>query len=247
VNYNKFTYTYNANNNMISELQQNWNSSAWVNSYYDTCTYDANNNLISEFWQSWNVSNWMNYQKLTYIYDGNNNQTSFLFQTWGGSIWVNYYQFTYTYDANNNRTSEFEQSWKNGNWVNFYKDTKTYDANDFTKNNSYKYWNNVGIEVIIGDSDYYYYHTVLGINDLKLQDGNITVYPNPTCGKFTISSDKPINSVEIYNLLGERIYSDFTFNRQISKEIDLSDRCQGVYAIKIYNGKGIYNCKIVVQ
>ena len=51
-----------------------------------------------------------------------------------------------------------------------------------------------------------------------IQEGNITVYPNPSSGKFTISSNNIISSIEIYNLLGEQIYSDFTNNRQTSKE-----------------------------
>jgi hypothetical protein len=121
-----------------------------------------------------------------------------------------------------------------------------YDANNFLKSNSFKDWNLDGT-ITYGDSTYYYFHTVLGINGLKLQDACITVYPNPTSGKFTISSKNNISSMEIYNLLGELIDSDFNINGKTSNEIDLSSHCKGIYILNIYSGGKIYNCKIVVQ
>ena len=75
----------------------------------------------------------------------------------------------------------------------------------------------------------------------------ITVYPNPSSGKFTISSKSAISSVEVYNLLGELVYSDCKFSGQKSIELDLSNRSKGVYVIRIFIGKEIYNTKLVIQ
>ena len=84
-----------------------------------------------------------------------------------------------------------------------------------------------------------------GMDDLKKGIFNITVYPNPASGKFTIISNNTISSVEIYTLLGERIYSNLKFNQKIS--IDLSDHCKGIYVIKINSGTKSYNRKIIIQ
>jgi YD repeat-containing protein len=89
-------------------LYQTWNGSAWVNSYQNTYTYDANNNLTSELDQDWNGSAWENSSQYIYTYDANNNLTSELWQDWNGSAWVNSSQYIYTYDANNNLTSEMK-------------------------------------------------------------------------------------------------------------------------------------------
>ncbi|MFA4853586.1 MAG: T9SS type A sorting domain-containing protein [Bacteroidales bacterium] len=276
-NYEQYIITYDANNNMTSRLNQSWNGSAWVNNWQHTYTYDANNNLTSELFQSWNGSAWENSCQYTYTYDANNNRTSRLRQNWNGSAWVNNWQNTYTYDANNNMTSEFDQYWNgstwedssqdtytydasnnltsefdqywNGSaWVNSLQCTYTYDVNNFLESESYKFWNGAGTEVTDGDSTYYYFHTVVvGINDLIVREGSITVYPNPSAdGKFTISSNSTISSIEIYNVLGEKIYS-----KQINSEkadIDLSKQANGIYFYQIKNEKKILKTgKIIIE
>jgi hypothetical protein len=247
VNTYHYTYTYDINNNQTSELDQNWNGSAWVNTEQYTYTYDVNNKRISGLDQSWNDSVWVNSTQSNYTYDANNNLTNILYQGWNGSVWVISSQDIYTYDANNNQTSQLCQILFNGAWVNLYQELTAHDANNFLKSDSFKDWNILNNVVTDGDSTYYYYHTVLGINDLKMQDACITVYPNPTSGKFTISSKNNISSMEIYNLLGELIDSDFNINGKTSNEIDLSSHCKGIYILNIYSGGKIYNCKIVVQ
>jgi len=273
-NYKQYSYTYDASNNLINSIWQNWNGSAWVNYRHNAYAYDANNNLISELNQYWNSSAWENAEQYSYIYDANNNMTSRLYQTWNGviwedsykntytydanynlksdlsqtwngSIWVNSGQYTYIYDANNNITSELDQSWDGSAWVNYMKYTHTYDANNFTKSFSFKYWNSTGTQITSGDSSYYYFHKVLGINDLVVSDANITIYPNPGYGKFTISSNSSISTIEIYNLLGERIYSDYNLSRQAS--IELSSPCSGVYIAIINAGTRSYSRKIIVN
>jgi len=201
--------------------------------------------MTSRLYQTWNGVIWEDSYKNTYTYDANYNLKSDLSQTWNGSIWVNSGQYTYIYDANNNITSELDQSWDGSAWVNYMKYTHTYDANNFTKSFSFKYWNSTGTQITSGDSSYYYFHKVLGINDLVVSDANITIYPNPGYGKFTISSNSSISTIEIYNLLGERIYSDYNLSRQAS--IELSSPCSGVYIAIINAGTRSYSRKIIVN
>jgi hypothetical protein len=266
----KGTYTYNANNHITNSLSQYWNGSIWVNDSQDIYTLDANNYTTSILFQNWNSNDWINDSQYIYFRDANNNLTSSLYQIWNGSIWVNDSQgiytiegvlfqlwngsdwvndsqYIYTFDANNNLTSELNQNWNGTAWVNFYQDTFTYDANNFEISYSNKYWNYDGTIVEGGDSTYIYFHTVLGIEDLIMPDASIIIYPNPCSGRFTISSTRTINSIEIYNLLGELIRFNFTFNQQTLTEIDLTNEPKGIYFAKMNVGTKVYTRKIIVQ
>lgn len=247
VNSGKHTYSYDANNNMTSELHQRWNGSDWVNSDQDTFTYDANNNLTSDLMQDWDDGSWENSMQYTYTYDAKNNLTKELDQSWNGSDWENYEQSTITYDANNNQTSQLYQSWNGSNWVNVWQYEGAYDANNFEKSHTYKNWNAAGTKIESGDSSYSFYHTVLGINGLMAQNGNLTVYPNPASTQITIEiCALPTQSqLSISNLNGQQLIT-----RQITSpktQVDISSLPSGVYFVRLTSDKTVATGKIIKQ
>jgi hypothetical protein len=80
----------------------------------------------------------------------------------------------------------------------------------------------------------------------------INIYPNPTNGKFTIQianrHQQTANStIEIYNVLGEKLYSDSKLYQQYSSEIDLSNSPKGIYFVKVHTETEIHIEKIVVE
>jgi hypothetical protein len=46
-----------------------------------------------------------------------------------------------------------------------------------------------------------------GTHDLVTEDGTISASPNPSTGKFTLTSQSSINEIEVFNLLGERVFA----------------------------------------
>jgi hypothetical protein len=86
-----------------------------------------------------------------------------------------------------------------------------------------------------------------GIEKVVRRDDTFSVFPNPTTGRFTIYNNSTINSVEIYNLPGARIYSDIKSAQQTSCEIDISDQPKGIYLVKVNSGIGNNIRKIVLQ
>jgi hypothetical protein len=65
-----------------------------------------------------------------------------------------------------------------------------------------------------------------------------SVYPNPSNGTFTISAASAINTIEIYNVLGEMIYTETTAAVD-NKQVNLSGQPSGIYLVNVLlaNGK----------
>ncbi|WP_163410073.1 T9SS type A sorting domain-containing protein [Flavobacterium ajazii] len=82
--------------------------------------------------------------------------------------------------------------------------------------------------------------TSLGINKLELK--NLKLYPNPIKDKLTISNSSNIEKVEIYNLLGQKIFeNNFNINEI---NIDFTNYNQNIYLIKIFSEGKIQTSKI---
>ncbi len=78
----------------------------------------------------------------------------------------------------------------------------------------------------------------------------ITVYPNPTSGKVSLStpiSQSAITSISVFNMTGKEV-----LNRQFSagnseRQFDLSAQPKGIYIVLIQAGENIYRKKIIVE
>lgn len=87
----------------------------------------------------------------------------------------------------------------------------------------------------------------VGINDELNIKNVVTIYPNPSNGTFQINSNGlQVSRLEIYNLLGEKIYTS-TKNAESNFTIDISNQSKGIYFVKIYEGEKSYTNKIIVQ
>jgi hypothetical protein len=70
----------------------------------------------------------------------------------------------------------------------------------------------------------------------------INIYPNPSTGIFTLQM--PEGEIEIYNALGENIYSSKIFSK--ASEIDLDKQQNGIYFLRLKTEKGIETRKIIL-
>lgn len=87
-----------------------------------------------------------------------------------------------------------------------------------------------------------------GIDNIQPVVNSIIVYPNPSDGKFKFTSkNNNINSIEIFNTLGENIYSVTNSKHQNENEINISNNPKGIYFVKIYDGEKIQTKKIIIQ
>jgi Secretion system C-terminal sorting domain len=77
-----------------------------------------------------------------------------------------------------------------------------------------------------------------------------TIYPNPSKGIFTIkNADNHLtnSSIEIYNVVGEKIYSVRNSTPQSTYSIDISSFAKGLYYVRIADGSNIHTEKIVIE
>jgi sugar lactone lactonase YvrE len=102
---------------------------------------------------------------------------------------------------------------------------------------------------------------VLSVNELSTVNVKAIVYPNPNNGRFTVvlshaefaSSVIGTNpQIEIYNILGEKIYSAITPDLSYAGErvqVDISNQPAGIYLYRVLaeNGKVVGEGKLVIQ
>ena len=85
------------------------------------------------------------------------------------------------------------------------------------------------------DKFYAYDSATVTVNDIASVDGNVSVYPNPSNGKFTVYGLQSPVEFSVYNVLGERIFCK-TINRK-QETVNLSEARSGMYFYKIISGE----------
>jgi endo-1,4-beta-xylanase len=84
------------------------------------------------------------------------------------------------------------------------------------------------------------------VTELNVSNENFRVYPNPSNdGKFTVEGIEGMSLFTIYDLNG-KVIKEYSLADQSSLEVKL-DVPEGVYMIKLFDGKKIYDVKISIQ
>ncbi len=101
------------------------------------------------------------------------------------------------------------------------------------------------------------------MDEFGIKDLGFRIYPNPTSGKFQVSSfsegvltDKfQVEQIEIYNVMGEKVFSSVvsgqslvaTNNYQLSTNIDLSAQPSGIYFLHLKTEQDIATQKLIIS
>ena len=81
----------------------------------------------------------------------------------------------------------------------------------------------------------------------KYAEDWLKVFPNPSSGKFQISSSGfRLKQVEVYNLYGEKVIRKDILDGARIFTMDLSELPSGIYFLNIHTGGLVVNKKIVV-
>jgi len=147
----------------------------------------------------------------------------------------------------------------NKNYSNVFRVKKIEEDTNFVTQNITTYvsyiWYKQGGQVPLlritnsGGTNYYMHasqsaNVSTSINEI---DDNfvLNVYPNPSKGEVTISSDETINSVELYNIIGEKVIEKKVMNK--TTKINMGDFNKGVYVVRILFNQGSKVRKIILD
>jgi hypothetical protein len=94
-----------------------------------------------------------------------------------------------------------------------------------------------------------YSNVVTKVDENSLEQ-SVSIFPNPSAGKFTFlyksSELKNLQfNIEVYNVLGEKIYDQLKDSNDF--DIDLADQTKGVYFIKVKTGEELFTSRLVIQ
>jgi len=82
--------------------------------------------------------------------------------------------------------------------------------------------------------------TVLSSNNSTISE--IKIYPNPTKNNLNIVSNRTVDKIEVYNILGGLVITEHNLNK-----ISLKGLSKGLYIVKIYSGIAITSKKIIKE
>lgn len=91
----------------------------------------------------------------------------------------------------------------------------------------------------------YKYSAPTGLEE-NLGGISINTYPNPSLGIFYCTAEKPMEKLDIFNITGELVYST-AGNGLESVQIDLSDKPQGPYILKVTRSDGMVGHQILTK
>jgi len=72
----------------------------------------------------------------------------------------------------------------------------------------------------------------------------VNVFPNPSNGVFTLSSEITKGEVSVYNVKGEKVFTS-TINHQPST-FDISSQPDGIYFVRVNTERGVIAKKVVL-
>jgi len=80
--------------------------------------------------------------------------------------------------------------------------------------------------------------TSIGVNQLTIDNGQWTIYPNPATTQLQVSSSKfQVGEVMIYNVTGQLVLQTKVSNQQST--INISDLAKGIYTIKMMSNSDV--------
>jgi len=83
-------------------------------------------------------------------------------------------------------------------------------------------------------------------SDIIKEKMDFSIFPNPNDGSFTVRNNNLINSIEIFDLLGNSVHSITAVNKQ-QTNVYISDLPAGIYIIRVVSENKIYTEKIIKQ
>ncbi|MEO8149588.1 MAG: SBBP repeat-containing protein [Bacteroidia bacterium] len=87
-------------------------------------------------------------------------------------------------------------------------------------------------------------NSTTGISELNNSSSTISIFPNPTTSRISITNSKPIDEITITNPLGQIIYRAKPDDKNVSVQLNVAD---GIYFVTLTSGNQNITKKVIVQ
>jgi hypothetical protein len=251
-----FTFQYNSNGQLYSQILKQKNGQVWVNSDLITWYYYSNsypNQIQTQKNKKWNseTSQWENLQRIDYQYNTVNQITTEVYQNWKNMCWENDIRYDYSYDGNNMLTKKMLSEPIYNDW----RSLVSINYSDFISDKAtiiqsqYEFWGGNTAELTTSFIPFMFNDNMvtkkarslqiayIQFNDSLLsiptiKPNRVMAYPNPSNGIYYFNSNNnDVKSWTISDLNGKILKNE---DRSIrSGVIDIVDFPKGIYILKI--------------
>ena len=94
-------------------------------------------------------------------------------------------------------------------------------------------------------------YLLTGIDNVEDKQIQIKISPNPTSGQFQIQANShqllANSQIEIYNVMGEKVYSKTQLPQSTQLTINLSAQAAGIYFLQLKTEQGVATKKLVIN
>ena len=85
-------------------------------------------------------------------------------------------------------------------------------------------------------------YTTLGVAKVE-DEATFTYYPNPVNNNLTLSAQKEINNVSVYNMVGQEVFRNVP--NAMTEVVDMSSLQAGAYFVKVTIGNATKTVKVI--
>ena len=139
--YNRYTYTYDSNEDELTYKQERYSSGSWNNVFFSEETWDISGHRLSYLSQTWQSGAWVNSGYQTYSYNAHWDKSRVIYYTWNGVAWDTASRLSYTYNTSYLVIESLTELWSSGVWSNSHQDLFNYDGSGNLLQDEYQTWN----------------------------------------------------------------------------------------------------------
>ena len=155
--------TFDANNNILTNITQNWSGTGWANSTNVVYTYNTSGQISTIVYQSWGGITWVNTSEDVYSYNTAGQLYLDQSNTWNSltSSFLPGSQKIYYYDGTGRLLQEVDQTYNSGSGLYDYTSQILYTYSATTNTTTYSNWSGSAFV-----NNYMYTDTYDGSGDL---------------------------------------------------------------------------------
>src|ERR1035438_5556944 len=125
INLDRYTWTYDRFDNILTRLSESWHRPDWEFSSQDKYTYDDHGNCLVTVQEGIRNDSIVIINRITNTYDNSSNILTNIYEYWKAERHA--LRTTYTYDHSGNKLTYVSEEWNNNAWINSNRIAFSYD------------------------------------------------------------------------------------------------------------------------